>query len=123
MHRRLAAETLALLRRTKVDVIPEDVGEEDPGHQGSSWTHELDRAKPRSLLRAPKALFEKVNKETADKAKEALEGRHATVSVGSQASLQRSADHLDSQAPSSSQASFASAGASERSKPSTQIKR
>ncbi len=30
---------------------------------------------------APKALLEKVNKETADKAKEALEGAGATVSV------------------------------------------
>ena len=56
--------------------------QEDPGHQGGARAHSLGLKEAKDLVDgAPKAVLEKVNKEAAEKAKAALEGAGATVTV------------------------------------------
>ena len=56
--------------------------QEDQRHQGGARAHHLGLKEAKDLVEAaPKAVLEKVTKEAAEKAKEALEGAGATVTV------------------------------------------
>jgi large subunit ribosomal protein L7/L12 len=56
--------------------------QEDPGHQGGRSLTSLGLKEAKDLVDgAPKPVLERVNKEAAEKAKAALEGAGATVTV------------------------------------------
>ena len=76
------AEPLRRRRRTSSTSFSGRRRQEDRRHQGGACAHQPGSEGGQGPGRGcPKPVLEKVNKETADKAKEALEGAGATVTL------------------------------------------